>query len=95
MPGSSSAIARVGDDMAARSGSPDRRVPPRVMFYSDDTSGLGHLRRTVTLARHFRKPVARDGAAHRRGLPLAKGYRLPGGADYVELPPAVKVGARR
>ena len=30
-------------------------APRRVMFYSHDTFGLGHLRRTLTIARYLRR----------------------------------------
>lgn len=65
------------------------------MFYSQDTYGLGHLRRTATLARHFREHWPGMAQLIVTGSPVPAGYRLPGGSDYVKLPSAVKVGAGR
>jgi predicted glycosyltransferase len=65
------------------------------MFYSHDTFGLGHLHRAVTLARHFREQWPGMAQLIVTGSPVPNGYRLPSGADYVELPSAVKVGAGR
>src|ERR687884_25400 len=36
------------------------RAERRLMFYSHDTYGLGHLRRTLTLAHRFRLPAGAD-----------------------------------
>ena len=74
----------------------DRTVPaarlhaPSVMFYSHDTYGLGHLRRTLALAGFFRsrKPLSQLIVT---GSPLADRFRLPPDADYIKLPSVVKV----
>lgn len=67
--------------------------PLRVMFYSHDTYGLGHLRRTLTLARFLRKGQPLLSQLIVTGSPLAHRFELPDGADYVKLPAVVKVGA--
>jgi predicted glycosyltransferase len=67
----------------------------RVMFYSHDTYGLGHLRRTLALAGYFRDCWAGMSQLIVTGSPVPSGYRLPKGADYVKLPSVVKVGAGR
>jgi predicted glycosyltransferase len=66
-----------------------------VMFYSHDTYGLGHLRRTLTLARHL--PEGRPGLSQLivTGSPLAHRFALPAGTDYIKLPSVLKVGTER
>jgi len=62
-----------------------------VMFYSHDTYGLGHLRRTLTLARflHARSQLIVTGS------PLAHRFPLPPHTDYIKLPSVVKLGRER
>jgi predicted glycosyltransferase len=60
-----------------------------VMFYSHDTYGLGHLRRTLTLARSLR---ARSQLIV-TGSPLAHRFELPPQTDYIKLPSVTKRGA--
>jgi predicted glycosyltransferase len=67
----------------------------RLLFYSHDTYGLGHLRRSLALARYFRRRWPDASQLIVTGSPLAEGYWLPEGADYVKLPSVVKVGAGR
>lgn len=64
---------------------------PGVLFYSHDTYGLGHLRRTLAVARSLR---SRRGWPQliATGSPFAHSFRLPDGADYVKLPSVAKVG---
>ncbi|MDQ2911421.1 MAG: glycosyltransferase [Actinomycetota bacterium] len=73
----------------------DQRGPLRVMFYSHDTYGLGHLRRTLTLARYLRREQPLLSQLIVTGSPLAHRFELPPGADYVKLPSVVKLGAER
>jgi predicted glycosyltransferase len=65
------------------------------MFYSHDTYGLGHLRRTLALARYFRDCWPSMSQLIVTGSPVASGFQLPKGADYVKLPSVEKVGAGR
>jgi len=70
-----------------------RRSPVRVLHYSHDSYGLGHLRRTLTIAAglHASRPdvtqLIVSGAAD------TLGWTLPPGVDWVKLPSAIKVGA--
>jgi predicted glycosyltransferase len=65
------------------------------MFYSHDTYGLGHLRRTLALAHYFRSCWPGISQLIVTGSPIPSWFRLPRGADYVKLPSVVKVGAGR
>jgi len=67
---------------------------PRVMFYSHDTYGLGHLRRTLALATHFRSR-RRLSQLIVSGSSLAQRFPFPPDADCIKLPSVVKVGAGR
>jgi predicted glycosyltransferase len=62
------------------------------MFYSHDSYGLGHLRRTLTLARHL--PSTRPALSQLivTGSPLAHRFALPPGTDYIKLPSVLKLG---
>lgn len=62
----------------------------RVMFYSHDTFGLGHLRRTLTLANHFRSTIPDLAQLIVSGSPSANRFRMPEGADIVKLPSVTK-----
>lgn len=65
---------------------------PGVMFYSHDTYGLGHLRRTLAIANfaRSRRPLSQLIVT---GSPLAHRFALPPGTDYIKLPSVVKVAA--
>jgi predicted glycosyltransferase len=65
------------------------------MFYSHDSYGLGHLRRTLTLARFLRARRPLLSQLIVTGSPLAHRFQFPPGADYIKLPSVVKVGAER
>jgi predicted glycosyltransferase len=62
-----------------------------VMFYSHDSYGLGHLRRTLALARHLRA----DSQLIVTGSPLAHRFQFPPGTDYIKLPSVLKRGEER
>jgi predicted glycosyltransferase len=73
----------------------DGRGPRRVMFYSHDTYGLGHLRRTLSLARFLRHARPHLSQLIVTGSPMAHRFPLPPDADYIKLPSVVKVGSER
>jgi predicted glycosyltransferase len=57
-----------------------------VLLYAQDNRGLGHINRTLTIARHIL-------AAHRTSVayiatksPIAGGFTLPDRCDYIKLP---------
>src|SRR5213596_1642561 len=63
------------------------------MYYSHDTYGLGHLRRTLALARYLRLRTPSLSQLIVPGSPVPHSFSLPAGADYVKLRSVVKVGA--
>jgi predicted glycosyltransferase len=63
------------------------------MFYSHDTYGLGHLRRTLTLANHFRAIRPEISQLILTGSPVASSFAYPDGADFIKLPSVTKDAA--
>lgn len=62
----------------------------KAMFYCHDTYGLGHLRRTLTLAHHFRKIRPEISQLIVTGSPIASSFSYPDGADFIKLPSVTK-----
>lgn len=65
----------------------------KVMMYSHDSYGLGHLRRTLALAETFVRRNSNADVIIVTGSTISGSYRLPKGVDIVKLPAAVKTGA--
>jgi predicted glycosyltransferase len=63
----------------------------KVLLYSHDSYGLGHLRRTLTLAGAFVERNRDASALILTGSTVSDAFRLPWGVDIVKLPSAVKV----
>jgi len=63
----------------------------RVLVYSHDTFGLGHLRRCLSLIRTLCARHPRASALLVTGSPMVHRYPMPSGADYVKLPALRKV----
>lgn len=80
------AVAETGLSRNGRA--PDRRAAG-VMFYSHDSYGLGHLRRTLALAHSL---DARSQLIV-TGSPLAHRFQFPPRTDYIKLPSVVKQAA--
>lgn len=72
-------------------GSGGSRPAPRIMFYSHDTFGLGHIRRTRTLA--IALAEANPGASILivTGSPIVGRFDFPDGIDFVRIPGVVKL----
>lgn len=74
---------------------PRRRQPfgegTRILVYSHDTFGLGHLRRCLSLVRTLCARYPRASALLVTGSPMVHRYPMPSGADYVKLPALRKV----
>lgn len=73
-------------------GTPIHREPPSVMFYGRDAAGLGQLKRTLTLSRHFgaRWPGMRQLIV--TGSPVPRHLPRLDGVDYLKLPSLQRVG---
>jgi predicted glycosyltransferase/DNA-binding NarL/FixJ family response regulator len=65
----------------------------RLMVYSHDTLGLGHLRRSLCLIRQLSEDHPGLSTLLVSGSPMAHRYQLPPGTDYVKLPAVHKVGS--
>jgi predicted glycosyltransferase len=64
----------------------------RLLFYSHDTFGLGHFRRSLTIASHLRRHIPEASALIMTGLETAYAFESPSGIDFVKLPAVKKVG---
>jgi predicted glycosyltransferase len=65
----------------------------RFMFYSHDSFGLGHLRRTLALASAVTELDPAANSLILTGSTVASSYRLPPRVDTVKLPAVTKKGA--
>jgi len=63
---------------------------PRVMLYSHDTFGLGHLRRSRTLASAVTSAIPGASALILTGSPVAGRFTFPPHVDHVRLPGVTK-----
>lgn len=63
----------------------------RILVYSHDTFGLGHLRRCLALVRTLCLRYPKASALLVTGSPMVHRYPMPPGADYVKLPALRKV----
>lgn len=61
---------------------------PSILMYSHDTYGLGHIRRTLALAKTMAKRAPHILII--TGSPLAGEFPLPKGVDYIRIPGMVK-----
>ncbi len=66
--------------------------PPRVLLYSHDTFGLGHLRRNLNIASHLLQRDAAFSALLLTGSSVAASWPMPAGLQVQPLPPVVKTG---
>ena len=64
----------------------------RLLFYSHDTFGLGHFRRSLTIANHLRRNLPEASVLIMTGLEAAYVFETPAGVDFVKLPAVQKVG---
>jgi len=68
---------------------------PRMLIYSHDTFGLGHLRRSLNLAAALVEEVPDLSILIVTGSALAHCFPLPPRVDYVKLPAVRKVGSEQ
>jgi PAS domain S-box-containing protein len=64
----------------------------RLLVYSHDTFGLGHLRRCMAIIRELCRRHPESSILLVTGSPMVHRYPMPPGADYVKLPALQKVG---
>lgn len=62
----------------------------RLLFYSPDSYGLGHVRRTVSVAERVLGDFQDSTALVLTGAPRASYFRYPERCDYLKLPSVVK-----
>lgn len=65
----------------------------RILFYSHDTFGLGHFRRSLTIASYLARHVENTTVLMLTGLDSAASFEAPRGVDFVKLPGIWKSGA--
>lgn len=66
-------------------------APARIVLYSHDTCGLGHLRRNLLIARTIRQAIKNVNILLLTGAREATSYSLPHGIDVFSLPAYTKV----
>ncbi len=64
--------------------------PPRFLFYSHDTFGLGHLRRSRAIAEALGSAFPGSSALILTGSPVAGRFTFPPGVDHIRMPGVVK-----
>ncbi|PWC32684.1 hypothetical protein [Azospirillum sp. TSO35-2] len=67
------------------------RTSPRILLYSHDTFGLGHLRRSRTIAQALVSAFPDASALILTGSPVAGRFDFPERVDHVRLPGVVKL----
>ena len=67
----------------------DKRDGPRVLFYSHNGVGVGHLQRQLDLACAFRNRYPRSALLLVTGSHAAGMFEIPDGIDFVKLPSLV------
>jgi len=68
---------------------------PRVAIYCQDSLGLGHLRRNITIAGDLLRKLPSSAVLLFADSPVAPFFPLPDGMDYVKLPSLCKVDVGR
>ncbi len=63
---------------------------PRILFYSHDTFGLGHLRRSRALAAAITSADPKASAMILTGSPVAGRFAFPNRVDHMRLPGVIK-----
>ncbi len=78
-------------------GASERRAPgsdragPRILMYSHDTFGLGHLRRTHTIAHALTSAFANASALIVSGSPIIGRFNFGPRVDFVRIPGVIKL----
>ncbi|MFT7678814.1 MAG: putative glycosyltransferase [Planctomycetota bacterium] len=74
----------------SRSKSASEHRPRRILLYSHDSFGLGHLRRTLNIAERLSQRIPSTSIVIATGSPCATCFELPPNVDVVKLPAAGK-----
>lgn len=82
-------VPATGDPSA---GDPSTPAGRRVLMYSHDTIGLGHMRRNIAIARVLAEQVENISILLLAGCPGGALPDLPNGVDLIKLPSLAKVG---
>ncbi len=64
----------------------------RILFYSHDTFGLGHFRRSLTIASYLTRHLPDVSVLMLTGLDTPAAFEQPVGVDFVKLPAIWKAG---
>lgn len=64
---------------------------PRVLFYSHDSFGLGHIRRTLSLCETVRNTYGQSSLLVLTGSSVVSTLPVPPGVDWIKLPCVTKV----
>lgn len=67
-------------------------MKPRILFYSHDSCGLGHFRRSLTIAGYLARRIPDLSVLMMTGLDSAASFEVPPGVDFVKLPGVRKSG---
>lgn len=68
-------------------------VAPRIMLYSHDTYGLGHIRRARTIATALASRFEGASILIATGSPIVGRFDFPQGVDFVRIPGVVKLAS--
>ena len=73
-----------------------RAAPARtLLLYAQDGQGMGHIMRTLTIARHLLAAHPNTVAYIATESPIAGDFRLPERCDYVKLPVGLRPGTQQ
>ena len=67
----------------------------RILFYSHDTMGLGHIQRNLKIARALKAAFPRLEISLLTGSTVATAFDLPPGVNFIHLPPVRKIGSEK
>lgn len=80
----------IGRDKLAGEKDSSTGTAPRVLMYSHDSIGLGHVRRNSNIACTLVEKVPDASVLMMVGSPAGVGFELPPGVDFVKLPSVTK-----
>jgi predicted glycosyltransferase len=84
-------VTSLDKDPDPRSIQPGRAQGPRVLIYSHDTFGLGHLRRSRAIANAIVKDRPDASVVIISGSPVIGNFEFGSGVDYIRIPGVTKL----